>query len=103
MVLRASRTALVLPPLFFVFGLSYHCCRCLEPHLTMPGEAGLPGSTLDSEDDADFCRICRCAAELDDPLFFPCKCSGSIRSVISELTEPPDAGNPWRFLSRFSC
>ncbi|KAI1312042.1 hypothetical protein F5Y03DRAFT_341174 [Xylaria venustula] len=31
--------------------------------------------------DVDTCRICRCEATDDEPLFFPCKCSGSIKYV----------------------
>jgi hypothetical protein len=36
---------------------------------------------IDDEDEGDVCRICRMVAEQDNPLFFPCKCSGSIRYV----------------------
>ncbi|KXL42664.1 hypothetical protein M433DRAFT_70753 [Acidomyces richmondensis BFW] len=32
-------------------------------------------------DKADTCRICRSEATDDDPLFYPCKCSGSIKYV----------------------
>lgn len=34
-----------------------------------------------SEDGGDYCRICRGEALPDQPLFYPCKCSGSIRFV----------------------
>src|SRR5690348_15157294 len=34
-----------------------------------------------SDDGADTCRICRGEAALEQPLFYPCKCSGSIRYV----------------------
>ncbi|KAH9428282.1 hypothetical protein MCOR02_011767 [Pyricularia oryzae] len=36
-----------------------------------------PASTLDP----DTCRICRGEATADEPLFYPCKCSGSIKYV----------------------
>lgn len=35
-------------------------------------------------DDADTCRICRGEGTADEPLFFPCKCSGSIKYVHQE-------------------
>jgi E3 ubiquitin-protein ligase MARCH6 len=36
------------------------------------------------KDDADTCRICRGEGSADEPLFFPCKCSGSIKYVHQE-------------------
>jgi E3 ubiquitin-protein ligase MARCH6 len=38
---------------------------------------------LDKEE-ADTCRICRGEATADEPLFYPCKCSGSIKYVHQE-------------------
>jgi E3 ubiquitin-protein ligase MARCH6 len=35
-------------------------------------------------DDADSCRICRGEGTADEPLFYPCKCSGSIKYVHQE-------------------
>jgi len=35
-------------------------------------------------DDADTCRICRGEGSADEPLFYPCKCSGSIKYVHQE-------------------
>ncbi|KAL0077524.1 RING-variant domain-containing protein [Phycomyces blakesleeanus] len=35
----------------------------------------------DQEDDQEVCRVCRCEATEEEPLFYPCKCSGSIRYV----------------------
>ncbi|KAI9011922.1 hypothetical protein CLU79DRAFT_771897 [Phycomyces nitens] len=35
----------------------------------------------DKEDDQEVCRVCRCEATEEEPLFYPCKCSGSIRYV----------------------
>lgn len=34
-----------------------------------------------SPDDADTCRICRGESSKEEPLFYPCKCSGSIKFV----------------------
>ncbi|KAL8786402.1 MAG: hypothetical protein Q9213_002818 [Squamulea squamosa] len=34
-----------------------------------------------SVDEADHCRICRTEGATDEPLFYPCKCSGSIKFV----------------------
>jgi E3 ubiquitin-protein ligase MARCH6 len=36
------------------------------------------------KDDADSCRICRGEGTPDEPLFYPCKCSGSIKYVHQE-------------------
>ncbi|KAI8890572.1 hypothetical protein K501DRAFT_236953 [Backusella circina FSU 941] len=33
------------------------------------------------DEDEEICRVCRCEATPDQPLFYPCKCSGSIRHV----------------------
>jgi E3 ubiquitin-protein ligase MARCH6 len=35
----------------------------------------------DNNADPDTCRICRGEATQDEPLFYPCKCSGSIKYV----------------------
>ncbi|KAL6150749.1 hypothetical protein ACJQWK_00426 [Exserohilum turcicum] len=43
-----------------------------------------PDSTAGDRDEADTCRICRGEGTADEPLFFPCKCSGSIRYVHQE-------------------
>ncbi|KAI4250537.1 MAG: hypothetical protein L6R40_000137 [Gallowayella cf. fulva] len=39
------------------------------------------GSRKGSVDEADTCRICRSEASKEEPLFYPCKCSGSIKFV----------------------
>ncbi|KAI4270075.1 MAG: hypothetical protein L6R38_007245 [Xanthoria sp. 2 TBL-2021] len=39
------------------------------------------GKRKKSVDEADTCRICRSEAAKDEPLFYPCKCSGSIKFV----------------------
>ena len=36
---------------------------------------------LSDDEDGDVCRICRMGSQADDPLFYPCKCSGSIKYV----------------------
>lgn len=41
---------------------------------------GLPPS-MDGKDEADTCRICRGEGSSEEPLFHPCKCSGSIMFV----------------------
>ncbi|KAI7863297.1 hypothetical protein BDF14DRAFT_1844838 [Spinellus fusiger] len=33
------------------------------------------------ENEQEICRVCRCEATEEEPLFYPCKCSGSIRYV----------------------
>ena len=38
-------------------------------------------SELEDELEGDVCRICRCGGEADNPLFYPCACSGSIKFV----------------------
>jgi E3 ubiquitin-protein ligase MARCH6 len=44
-----------------------------------------PSSSIHTDrDDADTCRICRGEGSADEPLFFPCKCSGSIKYVHQE-------------------
>ncbi|MEW5316625.1 MAG: hypothetical protein WDW38_007985 [Sanguina aurantia] len=42
-------------------------------------EGALP--VMDSDDEGDICRICRLGNEQEDPLFYPCRCSGSIKYV----------------------
>ncbi|KAI0572359.1 RING finger membrane protein [Pyrenophora tritici-repentis] len=44
----------------------------------------LPDSRAVDRDDADTCRICRGEGTTEEPLFFPCKCSGSIKYVHQE-------------------
>lgn len=34
-----------------------------------------------AEEDEDVCRICRTSGDVENPLFYPCACSGSIRYV----------------------
>ncbi|KAL8702319.1 MAG: hypothetical protein Q9201_004467 [Fulgogasparrea decipioides] len=43
-----------------------------------PGAGARPKKSVD---DPDTCRICRAEASTDEPLFYPCKCSGSIKFV----------------------
>ncbi|KAJ3707818.1 hypothetical protein LUZ61_011523 [Rhynchospora tenuis] len=39
------------------------------------------GAEVDDEEDEDLCRICRCAATVEDPLRYPCACRGTIKFV----------------------
>lgn len=41
-------------------------------------------SDMGDKDEADTCRICRGEGTAEEPLFFPCKCSGSIKYVHQE-------------------
>ena len=41
----------------------------------------VPDASPSSDDGNDYCRICRGEASDEQPLFYPCKCSGSIRYV----------------------
>ncbi|KAF3010738.1 hypothetical protein E8E13_006999 [Curvularia kusanoi] len=41
-------------------------------------------SNMGDKEEADTCRICRGEGTVDEPLFFPCKCSGSIKYVHQE-------------------
>ncbi|KAH7064229.1 RING finger membrane protein [Paraphoma chrysanthemicola] len=74
-----------------------------SPPLRLPGEAHDTGTDTDTDasddfshespaasdkqldkDEADTCRICRGEGSPDEPLFYPCKCSGSIKYVHQE-------------------
>ncbi|KAF1919479.1 hypothetical protein BDU57DRAFT_512607 [Ampelomyces quisqualis] len=59
-----------------------------EAHHTAGRAAAQPASSDDDKnaekDDADTCRICRGEGTPDEPLFYPCKCSGSIKYVHQE-------------------
>lgn len=39
----------------------------------------IPGEDDEDDEEEQVCRICRCGPEPDQPLFHPCKCTGSIR------------------------
>ncbi|KAL5118725.1 hypothetical protein ACEQ8H_003402 [Pleosporales sp. CAS-2024a] len=45
---------------------------------------GLSRPRTADRDDVDTCRICRGEGSADEPLFYPCKCSGSIKFVHQE-------------------
>ncbi|KAF2439095.1 hypothetical protein P171DRAFT_436450 [Karstenula rhodostoma CBS 690.94] len=49
-----------------------------------PATDVLPPSQPQDKDDVDTCRICRGESTPDEPLFYPCKCSGSIKYVHQE-------------------
>lgn len=36
---------------------------------------------MDTRDDESFCRVCHLGSQPDNPLFYPCKCDGSIKYV----------------------
>ncbi|KAL8902894.1 MAG: hypothetical protein Q9207_004303 [Kuettlingeria erythrocarpa] len=44
-------------------------------------DPGRNGKRRKSVDEPDTCRICRAEGSDDEPLFYPCKCSGSIKFV----------------------
>lgn len=49
--------------------------------------SGIPGgsaATADDDESEEVCRVCRSEGEPDNPLYHPCKCSGSIRYVHSD-------------------
>ncbi|KAH8995527.1 hypothetical protein EDB86DRAFT_1097648 [Lactarius hatsudake] len=41
----------------------------------------IPRPASETDADQDTCRICSAPGELDQPLFHPCKCSGTIRYI----------------------
>lgn len=41
-------------------------------------------SELNQENDVDICRVCRCEATIERPLFYPCVCTGSIKYIHQE-------------------
>ena len=47
----------------------------------VPSEGIETSQNATNEDAGDYCRICRGEASLEQPLFYPCKCSGSIKYV----------------------
>jgi E3 ubiquitin-protein ligase MARCH6 len=68
-----------------------------EPSTPAPAEVALPAraemtalarrdtiSSTTSTSNAPTCRICRSEGSPDEPLFYPCKCSGSIKFVHQE-------------------
>ncbi|KAI9098644.1 hypothetical protein DFS34DRAFT_618303 [Phlyctochytrium arcticum] len=42
---------------------------------------------MGGEDEDEICRVCRSPSTPDQPLFFPCKCSGSMRYVHQDCLE----------------
>ncbi|KAK6424666.1 hypothetical protein LTR95_016369, partial [Oleoguttula sp. CCFEE 5521] len=58
-----------------------------SPHYsppTPPPHPGAPPRTLTSDNTTPTCRICRSESAATEPLFHPCKCSGSIKHVHQE-------------------
>jgi E3 ubiquitin-protein ligase MARCH6 len=56
----------------------------LEAKAEPAHDSQILGSKHTDKDDADTCRICRGEGTADEPLFYPCKCSGSIKYVHQE-------------------
>jgi E3 ubiquitin-protein ligase MARCH6 len=56
----------------------------LEAKAEPSHDSQISGSKHADRDDADTCRICRGEGTADEPLFYPCKCSGSIKYVHQE-------------------
>ena len=57
-----------------------------QPTMTDGPNAGLESNSLprpvsEADADQDTCRICSAPGEPDQPLFHPCKCSGTIRYI----------------------
>jgi E3 ubiquitin-protein ligase MARCH6 len=52
-----------------------------EPEASKPNAQTHEGTFGGSNEEGDYCRICRGEATDDLPLFYPCKCSGSIKFV----------------------
>ncbi|KAI3997852.1 hypothetical protein MKX01_036322 [Papaver californicum] len=48
---------------------------------TSTTSGNMPDGYIDDDDDEDVCRICRNPGETDNPLRYPCACSGSIKFV----------------------
>ncbi|KAF2714459.1 hypothetical protein K504DRAFT_528792 [Pleomassaria siparia CBS 279.74] len=55
-----------------------------EPQHDVHPESDSSSAPYPDKEDADTCRICRGEGTTDEPLFFPCKCSGSIKYVHQE-------------------
>jgi E3 ubiquitin-protein ligase MARCH6 len=62
-----------------------------QAHDTAPGanndafhDTQSTASNMGDKEEADTCRICRGEGTADEPLFYPCKCSGSIKYVHQE-------------------
>ncbi|KAF2015600.1 hypothetical protein BU24DRAFT_421893 [Aaosphaeria arxii CBS 175.79] len=57
----------------------------VEPFAARDPEPSLSATVPEkSNEDADTCRICRGDGTAEEPLFYPCKCSGSIKFVHQE-------------------
>eukprot|EP01043_Picozoa_sp_COSAG02_P071196 COSAG02_NODE_12911_length_1473_cov_1.591703_1_plen_307_part_01 len=58
-----------------------------EPEPEPETEARAVAEQHSSDEEEPVCRICRMEAEEDWPLFFPCKCSGSIKWVHQDCLQ----------------
>lgn len=52
-----------------------------DPPANDPGQVPPLHPSVKSQEDLDTCRICRGEGTPEEPLFYPCKCSGSIKYV----------------------
>ncbi|EME83784.1 uncharacterized protein MYCFIDRAFT_187077 [Pseudocercospora fijiensis CIRAD86] len=58
-----------------------------DPDIAPPSPrdtASSKGTAADSQNGGETCRICRSEGTPEEPLFYPCKCSGSIKFVHQE-------------------
>ncbi|KAH9826512.1 RING-variant domain is a C4HC3 zinc-finger like motif [Teratosphaeria destructans] len=52
-----------------------------DPEMTTISRRNTTSSVAGASDKQDICRICRSEGTDDEPLFYPCKCSGSMKYV----------------------
>lgn len=57
-------------------------------------------STQERDGEPDHCRICRSEGTPEEPLFHPCKCSGSIKFVHQEWCVCPSVVQVVQFLKQ---
>jgi E3 ubiquitin-protein ligase MARCH6 len=55
-----------------------------DPEFAPPQRRDTASSKYGSEIGGETCRICRSEGSIEEPLFYPCKCSGSIKFVHQE-------------------
>lgn len=55
-----------------------------DASFALPERTHTNSDMTDSSDKTDTCRICRSEGTPEEPLFYPCKCSGSIKFVHQE-------------------
>lgn len=66
-------------------GLAQSTSASTTPNDAAPNTTAAAAAEDDDDDDDErICRVCRAEDEPDNPLYHPCKCSGSIRYVHSD-------------------